>query len=105
SEQLALRAKLSIGDAIEVPTPNGDWKIRIVGIYADYGNPKAQIAVNFDALAGHFPNTPRTRIGLRVDRAAVPRLMSDLRETFRLDEHNLIDQATLKAESKRIFNR
>jgi putative ABC transport system permease protein len=105
SEQLALRAKLSIGDAIEVPTPNGDWKIRIVGIYADYGNPKAQIAVNFDALVRHFPNIPRTRIGLRADRAAVPKLMSELREKFGLDEHNLIDQATLKAESKRIFNR
>ncbi len=105
SEQLALRAKLSIGDSIEVPTPNGDWKIRIVGIYADYGNPKAQIAVNFDALIRHFPNIPRTRIGLRADRAAVPKLMADLREKFGLDERNLIDQATLKAESKRIFNR
>jgi putative ABC transport system permease protein len=105
SEQLALRARLSIGDSIDVPTPNGHWKIRIVGIYADYGNPKAQIAVNFDALTRHFPNIPRTRIGLRADRAAVPKLMTDLREKYGLDEHNLIDQATLKAESKRIFNR
>ena len=105
SEQLARRAKLSLGDAIEVSTPGGDWKIRIVGIYADYGNPKAQIAVNFDALTNHFPATPRTRIGLRANRAAVPGLMSDLREKFTLDEHSLIDQATLKAESKRIFNR
>ncbi len=105
SEQLALRSKLSVGETIEVPTPIGDWKIRIVGIYADYGNPKAQIAVNFDALTRHFPSIPRTRIGLRVDRAAVPKVMSDLRDKFGLDEHNLIDQATLKSESKRIFNR
>ncbi|WP_298255148.1 ABC transporter permease [Bradyrhizobium sp.] len=105
SEQLARRSKLSIGGAIEVPTPNGDWKIRIVGIYADYGNPNAQIAVNFDALTNHFPTIPRTRIGLRANQAAVPKLMSDLREKFGLDEHSLIDQATLKAESKRIFKR
>ena len=105
SEQLALRAKLSIGGAIEIPTPSGDWKIRIVGIYADYGNPKAQIAVNFDALTNHFPTIPRTRIGLRADQTAVLKLMSDLRGKFGLDEHNLIDQATLKAESRRIFNR
>jgi putative ABC transport system permease protein len=105
SEQLALRMKISIGDSIEVPAPNGDWKIRIVGIYADYGNPKAQIAVNFDALARHFPSIPRTRIGLRADRAAVARLMADLRETFGLDDRNLIDQASLKAQSQRIFNR
>jgi putative ABC transport system permease protein len=105
SEQLARRSRLSIGDAIEVPTPTGDWRIRIVGIYADYGNPKAQIAVNFDALTSHFPSLPRTRIGLRANQAAVSKLMSDLREKFGLDEHSLIDQATLKAESRRIFNR
>jgi putative ABC transport system permease protein len=105
SEQLALRLKLAIGDTIDVPTPEGDWKIRLIGIYADYGNPKVQIAVNFDALTRHFPNIPQTRIGVRAGRAAIPALMSDLRAKFGLDDHNLIDQATLKAESKRIFNR
>jgi putative ABC transport system permease protein len=105
SEQLALRLKLAIGDRLDVPTPNGNWPLEVVGIYADYGNPKGQIAVNFAALTRYFPNIPRTRIGLRADPAAVPALMSALREKFGLDEHNLIDQATLKAESKRIFNR
>jgi putative ABC transport system permease protein len=105
SEQLALRLKLAIGDTIEAPTPEGDWKLRLIGIYADYGNPKGQIAVNFDALTRHFPNIPQTRIGVRAGRAAIPALMSDLRAKFGLDDHNLIDQATLKAESKRIFNR
>jgi putative ABC transport system permease protein len=105
SEQLAQRLKLSIGDTIEVPTPNGNWKVRVIGIYADYGNPKGQIAVNFDTLTRHFPNIPLTRIGLLANRAAVPALMSGLRDRFGLDERNLIDQATLKAESKRVFNR
>jgi putative ABC transport system permease protein len=105
SEQLALRMKLAIGDSIEVPTPGGNWAIRVVGIYADYGNPKGQIAVNFDALTRRFPDIPLTRIGLRVEPAAIPALISALREKFGLDERNLIDQATLKAESRRIFNR
>jgi len=105
SEQLALRLKLAIGDHLDVPTPGGNWPLEVVGIYADYGNPKGQIAVNFAALTRYFPNIPLTRIGLRAEPAAVPALMSDLREKFGLDERNLIDQATLKAESKRIFNR
>jgi putative ABC transport system permease protein len=105
SEQLARRLKLAIGDTLEVPTPNGNWKIRVVGIYADYGNPKGQIAVNFDVLTSHFPNIPQTRIGVLADRTVVPALMSGLREKFGLDDRNLIDQATLKAESKSIFNR
>ena len=105
SEQLALRLKLAIGDHLDVPTTSGNWPLEVVGIYADYGNPKGQIAVNFAALTRYFPNIPLTRIGLRVAPAAVPSLMSALREKFGLDDRNLIDQATLKAESKRIFNR
>ena len=40
SEQLARRLKLGIGDSIEIPAPGGNWKLEIVGIYADYGNPE-----------------------------------------------------------------
>jgi putative ABC transport system permease protein len=105
SEQLSRRLKISIGDQLEVPTPGGSWTIQIVGIYADYGNPKGQIAVNFAALTRHFPNIALTRLGLRVESSAIPALMSALQERFGLDERNLIDQATLKAESTRIFNR
>jgi putative ABC transport system permease protein len=105
SEQLARRLKLSIGDQIEVPAPTGSWTLEIVGIYADYGNPKGQIAVNFAALTRHFPSIPLTRLGLRLDPAAMPALMSALKERFGLDDRNLVDQATLKAESTRIFNR
>ena len=105
SEQLARRLKLAIGDSVEVPAPGGNWKLEIVGIYADYGNPKGQIAVNIAALTRRFPEIALTRIGLRVAPAAVPALMSSLREKFGLDSRNLLDQATLKAESTRIFNR
>jgi putative ABC transport system permease protein len=105
SEQLARRMKLSIGDQIEVAAPGGNWTLEVVGIYADYGNPKGQIAVNFAALTRHFPGIPLTRMGLRVAPAAVPALITALQEKFALDGRNLVDQATLKAESTRIFNR
>jgi putative ABC transport system permease protein len=105
SEQLARRLKLTLGDRIEVPAPGGNWTLEVVGIYADYGNPKGQIAVNFAGLIRRFPATPQTRLGLRVAPAAVPALMSALQDKFGLDRGNLLDQATLKAESTRIFNR
>ena len=35
----------------------------------------------------------------------MPALIAELREKFGLDDRSLADQATLKAESKRIFNR
>jgi putative ABC transport system permease protein len=105
SEQLARRLKLAIGDRIEVPAPGGNWTLEVVGIYADYGNPKGQIAVNIDALTRRFPAIPQTRLALRVAPAAAPALISSLQSKFGLDGRNLVDQATLKAESTRIFNR
>lgn len=105
SEQLARRLKLGIGDRIEVPAPGGNWPLEVVGIYADYGNPKGQIAVNYAALTRQFPGMPQTRFGLRVAPSNIPALISALRDKFGLDDRNLADQATMKAESKRIFNR
>jgi putative ABC transport system permease protein len=105
SEQLARRLKLGVGDSLELPAPGGNWRLEVVGIYADYGNPKGQIAVNIAALTRRFPQIPLTRLGLRVAPAAVPALISSLQDKFGLDGRNLVDQATLKAESTRIFNR
>ncbi|MBR1151507.1 ABC transporter permease [Bradyrhizobium sp. JYMT SZCCT0428] len=105
SEQLARRLKLSIGDRIDIPAPGGNWTLEIVGIYADYGNPKSQIAVNYAALTRRFPEVPLTRMGLRVAPGQIPALITALQEKFGLDDRSVADQATMKAESKRIFNR
>jgi putative ABC transport system permease protein len=105
SEQLARRLKLGIGDSILIPVQGGNWKLEIVGIYADYGNPKGQVAVNIAAFTRHFPDVPLTRMGLRVWPAAIPALISDLQAKFGLDGRSMLDQATLKAESTRIFNK
>ena len=105
SEQLARRLHLSVGDRIEVPASGGNWTLDVVGIYADYGNPKGQIAVNFAALTRRFPEIPLTRMGLRVAPPKIPALISALQEKFALGDRNVADQATMKAESTRIFNR
>ncbi|MGY4575332.1 ABC transporter permease [Bradyrhizobium sp. USDA 3256] len=105
SEQLSRRMKLAIGDHIEVPAPGGNWPLEIVGIYADYGNPKGQIAVNFAALTRRFPQTPMTRMGLRVAPDKIAPLITALQEKFGLDDRNIADQAKMKTESKRVFNR
>lgn len=105
SEQLSRRLKLKVGDRLSVATPTGEWPVEVIGIYADYGNPKGQLAVNVAALLLHFPATPQTRFGLRVAPANIPAIMTALRNTFDLDSRQLADQATVKAESKRIFNR
>src|SRR5580692_10764773 len=93
SEQLARRMNLGLGDRIEVAAPGGNWTLEVVGIYADYGNPKGQIAVNFAALTRRFPEIPLTRMGLRVERPKIPALLAALQEQFGLDDRNVADQA------------
>ena len=105
SEQSSRRMNLARGDHLELPTPDGDWPLTVAGIYADYGNPKGQIAVNAAALFKHFPGAPQTRLALRVEHSKIPALITALSEQFGLDGRNLLDQASLKAESTRIFNR
>jgi putative ABC transport system permease protein len=105
SEQLARRLKLDLGDTVLAPSPNGNWPLQVVAIYADYGNPKGQIRVNIDALLRRFPEIPQTRFGLRVAPAAVGALIAALHQEFGLDGRNLADQSTVRTESLRIFDR
>jgi putative ABC transport system permease protein len=105
SEQLARRLHVQLEDEVRVPTPGGVWLVKVDGIYPDYGNPKGQIGVDTDALAKHWPEIPRTRFGLRVKPDKTAALVAALRDKFGLDSSRLLDQATLKSESTRIFNR
>lgn len=105
SEQLSRRLNVRVGDVIEIPSPGGAWEVDIAGIYADYGNPKGQLTVNVAALMRHFPQTPQTRMGLIVPREKIPGLIAALQKQFALDDRSVADQATVKAESIRIFNR
>lgn len=105
SEQLARRLKVGLGNRVKLPAVSGLWQVEVAGIYPDYGNPKGQIGVDIDALAKHWPDIARTRFGLRVAPDKVSALVAALREKFGLDPSRLLDQATLKAESTRIFNR
>jgi putative ABC transport system permease protein len=105
SEQMARRMNLKLGDRVQVPTANGPWLLEVAAIYADYGNPRGQLGVENGALLKHFPDVAQTRFGLRVTPAAVPQLIAGLRRDFKLDDRSLADQAALKAESRKIFNR
>jgi putative ABC transport system permease protein len=105
SEQSARRMNLGLGDRLDLPTAEGAWRLEVAGIYADYGNPKSQVAVDAAALFRHFPDVPHTRLALRVASSKIPGLITALAETFGLDGRSLLDQATLKAESTKVFNR
>ena len=106
SEQLARRLKVNLGDRVMLPAATGPWQVEVAGIYPDYGNPKGQIGIDIDALAKRWPEIPPHAV--RVARLRRRRCLNSSRPFVKnsgLDTSRLLDQATLKAESTRIFNR
>lgn len=105
SEQLARRLKVRLGDHLTIPTPNGPWSPRIVGIYADYGNPKGHLLVNIDHLLRGWPQLTPNRFNLRIDPASIPGFLTALQTRFALDDSRIVDQAQLKGWSTQVFER
>ena len=103
SEQLARRLKLALGSSLDIPTTQGDWRVKIDGIFPDYGNPKGQLRINLDALMRHWPDTPRVSFGLRVAPQAAAGLIEAMKAQFGQKIGRIIDQDGIKRLSMRIF--
>lgn len=106
SEQLARRMGLGVGDPLAIPADAALWEVPVVGIYADYGNPKGQVRVDVERLVQHWPNARRTGYSLRVaPRNAVEALIQAMQAEFGPALARVVDQGSLKAASTRIFER
>ncbi len=105
SEQLARRLKVQLGDTVSIPTPQGTWAPKIVGIYADYGNPKGHLLVNARHLLAHWPTLSPARFNLRVAPADVPPLIREVQREFALEDSRIVDQQQLKGWSSQVFER
>ncbi|MFG0499279.1 ABC transporter permease [Pseudomonas sp. YQ_13] len=103
SEQLARRLNLQLGDSLQLPVDTP--ALPVVGIYADYGNPKGHVLVNAGWLRANWPQA--TLAGLSVDLSAerVPVLKAALQQHFALDDSRVVEQARLKRWSTDVFNR
>ncbi|NVN62020.1 FtsX-like permease family protein [Pseudomonas putida] len=103
SEQLARRLNLQLGDSLMLPADTP--AMPVVGIYADYGNPKGHVLVNADWLRAHWPQA--TLAGLSVDLSAEggASLKDALQRHFALDDSRVVEQARLKRWSTDVFNR
>jgi len=105
SEQLARRLNVRLGDHLTIPTPNGPWSPRIVGIYADYGNPKGHVLVNVNHLLRGWPQLTPNRFNLRIEPALIAPFITALQSRFVLDDSRIVDQARLKGWSTQVFER
>lgn len=105
SEQLARRLDVGLGDAVHLATPLGEWRPRVVAVYADYGNPRGHVLVDVDEVRERWPTAPATRIAARVEPAGVDAVAARLREAFALGEDRVVDQSRLKGWATQVFER
>jgi len=105
SEQLARRLRLTIGDRLELPAATGQWQAQVVGIYADYGNPKGHALVAAAHLREHWPDQPPARFALRLEPSQVSDVKQRLQQRFALDPAHLVEQSQLKTWATQVFER
>ena len=101
NEQLSRRAKLLIGDTVQV----GNAAFSIAGIYGDYGNPVGQAIIAREAFQSLFPTIKAVRFGLRLPPENVEKFVSDLEQNIGVPAADTINQAAIKAFSLGVFDR
>ena len=102
NEQLARRQKLVLGEPIPL---EAGVSLPLVGIFSDYGNPKGEVIIGVDQLVKLYPDAGRLRYAVRIAPAKAAQLAAELRAAFDLPPENVVDQATVKAFSLKIFER
>ena len=102
NEQLARREGLWPGDTVTLAP---GFQLHVAGVYSDYGNPLGQAIVSLDLLLSRFANVPNRQFGIRIDQARSAQLQTDLRAAFELPVSAVLDQASIKAASLRVFER
>ncbi|MFP3547156.1 FtsX-like permease family protein [Rhizobium sp. SIMBA_035] len=101
NEQMWRRGAAKIGDSIAMPR---GWNAKVVGVFSDYGNPNGQVIIGIDALVAHYPQVAKLRYGVRVPPEQSTHLKRKLIEEFGLPETAVVDQASLKRQSRAIFD-
>ncbi|MDQ0323191.1 hypothetical protein QO002_005397 [Pararhizobium capsulatum DSM 1112] len=100
NEQMWRRGAASLGKTIRMP---GDWDATVAGVYSDYGNPKGQVIIGIASLVTHYPDVSKLRYGIRVPPEQASSLSQRLVTEFGLAETAIIDQASLKRQSRAVF--
>ncbi|MGO7164384.1 ABC transporter permease, partial [Rhizobium johnstonii] len=101
NEQMWRRGEAKIGQPLFMP---GGWSATVVGVYSDYGNPNGQAIIGIKSLVDHYPDVPKLRYGVRVVPEQAQELKRRLIEEFGLPDSAIVDQASLKRQSRAIFD-
>lgn len=102
NESLGTRLGLTRGDSLTIPTPGGSRTVRIVGIYADYGNERGSVTVPRASFREWFGKDDAWRVALMLKPGADA---EEVRATLQRAHPglNVFTQSHLRSEALRIF--
>jgi len=79
SEPFAFRRDLSEADSVELPTPAGPQRLRILGVFRDYGSDQGALMMSRDLYDGFFDDPDVTSLALFLEPGAdSERVVGDL---------------------------
>lgn len=105
SEQLARRLQVRPGDPLDLPVAAPGRSLRVVAVYADYGNPTGHMLVPLSWLRRHFPGARLAGLAVHLRGAGTPVLAQRLQEAFALDSSGVVEQSVIRQWSIDIFDR
>ena len=101
NQQLAYRQGLSTGDAVSLHLNAGVQDFEIVGVYPDYGNPKAQVLLPEALLSNEYAHiSAYAAFASSSEEAALESWLNEHSESARL-----ISRSTLIEQSMMVFSR
>tara|TARA_A100001011_G_C14203243_1_gene796632 strand:- start:121 stop:1311 length:1191 start_codon:yes stop_codon:yes gene_type:complete len=106
NEQMARKLDLNISQTIEFESKMGaKIRLKVLGVYSDYGNPKGQLMMPLGLFNEYFPDKPALSFALRVPTQTIPQIRKLLNTTFSQSEISITDQTEIKNLSRRIFEK
>lgn len=107
SESLAFRRKLGVGSELLLPTPTGEHRFTVGGIYADFRADTGSVTISRTLFARYWRDNAMATMGIRVEPGAV---IDDVMERLKqaAGRENTLDFQSnrgLKEASLQIFDR
>ncbi len=103
NEQLHYRLSLSPGHLVLVESETGPLKLRVQGVYSDYGNPQSEIRLPNETVAAAWPSSERRRVAFITQNPQLQR--EKIEKHLKIPADQMIEQAGLKNFSKSVFER
>ena len=104
SEQLSIREKIKLGDYLELELGNKKLNIQVGGTYADYGNSRNQLMMQFKLYKTFFPSQIPSTLAVKVDNNNRLNFFNDLLSNIEILSQAIIDPQQVQKISLEIFD-